>query len=295
MFLPGNEADYVIVSVVRSARAGFLNSPNRMNVLLTRCRKGLVIVSNRNFLDVNGGGSQTLLGKLVAYYRFQHPSYDWTDWRSISSASVDLPGVAAPNVVSKHNRSFSSYPVPISVSVNMQRNPNRFAAFDISDINTFPRLAPKMPLLKGNWANTIFSPLHPLSHVHRRRNGDRNGNSNPSIYQTKNNQRINPTPQRTANDSKIPSKRFQTYANRTQFPFKDTNHNATRVQRPYLEKLGGQITLERQQGKNTKSSTASKRIAKSTSSSKRQEPKSPKSESTINAGFIRSIVIHEPC
>ncbi|KAF8994644.1 AAA domain-containing protein, partial [Cyathus striatus] len=61
----GNEADYVIVSVVRSNQPGFLVSNNRMNVLLTRCRKGLIIVTNRQFL--NYGGANTLLGRLSRY------------------------------------------------------------------------------------------------------------------------------------------------------------------------------------------------------------------------------------
>lgn len=94
----GNEADYVIVSVVRSSHVGFLRSCNRMNVLLTRCRKGLVIVSNRGFLETKGIGSKTLLGKLVTYWRVRYPSHAWIDWRSVADASVNLPGVVAPNL-----------------------------------------------------------------------------------------------------------------------------------------------------------------------------------------------------
>lgn len=93
IYSSGNEADYVIVSVVRSTDVGFLRSRNRMNVLLTRCRKGLIIVSNKSFLDRKGKGANTLLGKLVKYWQIRYPSYAWIDWRSVAEASVNLPGV----------------------------------------------------------------------------------------------------------------------------------------------------------------------------------------------------------
>ncbi len=282
----GNEADYVIVSVVRSSRPGFLNSLNRLNVLLTRCRKGLVIVSNRSFLGFNGEGSRTLLGKLVAYYRSQYPSCDWTDWRSVSTASVNLPGVVAPNVASLRHRGLSSYPIPISVSFNMQPTPYHLATYDFFNTTAFPPLAPKMPLLKGSWANSVFKPLHPLSQVHRRENSGRN--SRPIIHQTKS-QRFNYSPQTTMNTSKS-QKEFHSYRERPQFSVGDgnitrgTNHNnTTQVQRPYLERLRAQT----QQAKNTKTC---KTGTKSTRHFKEQKPKS---EATINSGsFIRSVVVH---
>ncbi|KAJ4477545.1 AAA domain-containing protein, partial [Lentinula aciculospora] len=62
----GNEADYVLLSVVRSAHVGFLHSSQRMNVMLTRCRRGMVIVSSRSFLG--GIARDTLVGKLSTYW-----------------------------------------------------------------------------------------------------------------------------------------------------------------------------------------------------------------------------------
>ncbi|KAK0189351.1 P-loop containing nucleoside triphosphate hydrolase protein [Armillaria mellea] len=59
----GNEADFVLVSIVRSRDPGFLRSEQRMNVMLTRCRRGLVVVSSRKFLL--GPGRSTLVGKLA--------------------------------------------------------------------------------------------------------------------------------------------------------------------------------------------------------------------------------------
>jgi hypothetical protein len=78
----------VIVSVVRTTSAGFLKSLQRMNVMLTRCKKGMVIVTNRNFIQ--NGGRNTLLGHLA-----EHWSYDpaaWTSWNAVMNKAVDLPG-----------------------------------------------------------------------------------------------------------------------------------------------------------------------------------------------------------
>ena len=56
----------------------------------------MVIVSSSAFLGFHGSGSTTLLGKLVTYWRTQHPVHKWIDWRSVADASVNLPGVLAP-------------------------------------------------------------------------------------------------------------------------------------------------------------------------------------------------------
>ncbi|KAJ7257770.1 AAA domain-containing protein, partial [Mycena rebaudengoi] len=63
----GNDADYVLVSVVRTTEPGFLRSLNRMNVMLTRARKGMVIVKSAPFLH-SGEGATTLLGKLSHHW-----------------------------------------------------------------------------------------------------------------------------------------------------------------------------------------------------------------------------------
>ncbi|KAI0737249.1 AAA domain-containing protein, partial [Daedaleopsis nitida] len=59
----GHEAPYVIISTVRTTGPGFLRSLNRMNVMLTRCKAGMVVVTNRRFLT--GPGRETLLGGLA--------------------------------------------------------------------------------------------------------------------------------------------------------------------------------------------------------------------------------------
>ena len=59
--LVGNEADNIIISLVRTGGLGFLNNERRMNVMLSRCRQSMLICSSKRYLslpDVRG----TLVG-----------------------------------------------------------------------------------------------------------------------------------------------------------------------------------------------------------------------------------------
>ncbi|TFY79098.1 hypothetical protein EWM64_g4915 [Hericium alpestre] len=60
----GNEEDYILISVVRSSKPGFLSNERRANVMLSRCKRGMFIFSSRTFLG--GPGSHTLVGRLAA-------------------------------------------------------------------------------------------------------------------------------------------------------------------------------------------------------------------------------------
>ncbi|KAJ3797034.1 AAA domain-containing protein, partial [Lentinula aff. detonsa] len=62
----GNEEDYIIISIVRSYKAGFLKNLRRTNVMLTRFRRGMFIVTSRKF--INGPGAGTLVAQLATYY-----------------------------------------------------------------------------------------------------------------------------------------------------------------------------------------------------------------------------------
>ncbi|KAF7358641.1 Nucleoside triphosphate hydrolase protein [Mycena sanguinolenta] len=86
----GNEADYVLVSVVRTEAPGFLRSLNRMNVMLTRAKKGMIIVTSSSFL--RSDGAQTLLGRLARYWE-THQHDLWIDWRRVADGTADLPGL----------------------------------------------------------------------------------------------------------------------------------------------------------------------------------------------------------
>lgn len=119
-FSLGNEADYVILSSVRTRSAGFLKSQPRMNVGLTRCKKGMVVVTSKCFL--RGAGRSTLLGKLEQAWTTQPPPRNaWIDWKAMLSKSVELPGLTQ---LSQHAQrlllllppSTSAVPIPASTS-----------------------------------------------------------------------------------------------------------------------------------------------------------------------------------
>ncbi|KAI5980594.1 P-loop containing nucleoside triphosphate hydrolase protein [Pisolithus albus] len=59
----GNEAEHIIISVVRSNKLGFLNNQRRTNVMLTRCKKTMDICTSRAF--ITGPAESTLIGKLA--------------------------------------------------------------------------------------------------------------------------------------------------------------------------------------------------------------------------------------
>ncbi|KAJ7761893.1 AAA domain-containing protein [Mycena maculata] len=60
----GNEDDYIIVSIVRTDKIGFLAEKRRVNVMLSRCKKGLRLCVNRAFLE--GAAKDSLVGLLAS-------------------------------------------------------------------------------------------------------------------------------------------------------------------------------------------------------------------------------------
>ncbi|RXW22819.1 hypothetical protein EST38_g3023 [Candolleomyces aberdarensis] len=61
----GNEADYIIVSLVRSGnKLGFLQEDRRVNVMLTRCKKAMIVCTNRTFVE--NVAQKSLVGKLAS-------------------------------------------------------------------------------------------------------------------------------------------------------------------------------------------------------------------------------------
>ncbi|KAG1840498.1 AAA domain-containing protein [Suillus subalutaceus] len=60
----GNEEDHIIVSLVRSQGVGFLKNVRRTNVMLTRCKKSMIICTSRDFV-MRGQAAGTLVGKLA--------------------------------------------------------------------------------------------------------------------------------------------------------------------------------------------------------------------------------------
>ncbi|KZP25208.1 hypothetical protein FIBSPDRAFT_734498 [Athelia psychrophila] len=62
-FYPGNEEDHIILSLVRSDKIGFLKNLRRSNVMLSRCKMSMLIVTNRTF--ISGVAASSLVGKLA--------------------------------------------------------------------------------------------------------------------------------------------------------------------------------------------------------------------------------------
>ncbi|ELU40958.1 hypothetical protein AG1IA_05010 [Rhizoctonia solani AG-1 IA] len=85
----GNEADYIITTLTKTTFSSFLSSINRLNVLLTRCKKGLVVVSQKEFITRTGG--------LLRGLWWKYESDDiWKDADDVSKGYVNLPGSPAP-------------------------------------------------------------------------------------------------------------------------------------------------------------------------------------------------------
>ncbi|KAJ7648217.1 hypothetical protein DFH06DRAFT_906981, partial [Mycena polygramma] len=61
-----------------------------MNVMLTRAKKGMVIVTCSSFLRSDDGG-KTLLGRLARYWETRKQD-QWIDWRRVADGTADLPG-----------------------------------------------------------------------------------------------------------------------------------------------------------------------------------------------------------
>ncbi|KAI5989411.1 hypothetical protein F5J12DRAFT_704986, partial [Pisolithus orientalis] len=59
----GNEAEHIIIYVVRSDKLGFLANQRRTNVMLTPCKKTMIICTSQAFIW--GPAASTLIGELA--------------------------------------------------------------------------------------------------------------------------------------------------------------------------------------------------------------------------------------
>ncbi|KAF5359610.1 hypothetical protein D9756_003107 [Leucocoprinus leucothites] len=73
----GNEDDYIVISLVRTDRVGFLWELRRVNVMLTRCKKGMIICTDRGFVNAVASSS------LVALLARAMGNDAWIPWRSV--------------------------------------------------------------------------------------------------------------------------------------------------------------------------------------------------------------------
>jgi superfamily I DNA and/or RNA helicase len=75
----GNEADHIIVCLVRTEKVGFTRDLRRSSIMLSRCRQSMVVLTSKRF--VGGVGRDTLAGKMAAKGG-QAIWVSWTDFLS---------------------------------------------------------------------------------------------------------------------------------------------------------------------------------------------------------------------
>ncbi|KAM0756438.1 P-loop containing nucleoside triphosphate hydrolase protein [Meredithblackwellia eburnea MCA 4105] len=85
----GQEDDIIIVSIVKTSKLGFLNELRRSNVMLTRLKRAMVVVTNRGFLT--SVARQTLVGQMAAELTKGNPNSDWITELSILRGTIKLP------------------------------------------------------------------------------------------------------------------------------------------------------------------------------------------------------------
>nr|GAT46571.1 predicted protein [Mycena chlorophos] len=83
----GNEEDIIIISLVRSISLGFLQNLRRTNVMLTRCKRAMYIISSKAFLQ-NGAGKDCIVGELGEHVG----ELGWLDSKELESGDfLDSP------------------------------------------------------------------------------------------------------------------------------------------------------------------------------------------------------------
>jgi hypothetical protein len=90
-----------------------------MNVALTRCRKGMVLVTNKCFLQQ--AGLSTFLGQFCRTWSQHHDT--WIDWQAMLSNSVALPGLPGPASSSNNFTRARTVPAPAPISALASQRP----------------------------------------------------------------------------------------------------------------------------------------------------------------------------
>ncbi|PCH35505.1 hypothetical protein WOLCODRAFT_145835 [Wolfiporia cocos MD-104 SS10] len=145
----GHENKFIILSLVRTDRPGFLRSQNRMNVMLTRCKRGMVVVANRRFLETKAAQA-TLLGKLVQYWQEHRDS--WMRTSEVSDCTADLPGAPAP----EYRLPYPSMPMPASLTAHLSMQQLEFAMRELAVRDRHPASLQSAPVAESflSWPST---------------------------------------------------------------------------------------------------------------------------------------------
>jgi hypothetical protein len=80
----GNEDDYIIISLVRSRDLGFLSDTRRVNVMLTRCKMGMINFTSKAYIENYAGPGKSLIGKLISHW------YEDSVWIEVGDLEVTL-------------------------------------------------------------------------------------------------------------------------------------------------------------------------------------------------------------
>ncbi len=163
----GNEADYVILSSVRTKHAGFLKSQPRMNVALTRCKKGMVVVTDKSFLQ--GAGKSTLLGQLCRTWSRHHVSC-WIDRKAMLNNSGALPGLSALGPAPARSNGIHSHNLRGRTTTTLPRNASSQTQTQTHQNQVTPSVL--------TWAALRPSFARSLVVEHDRRSSVSNSNSN---------------------------------------------------------------------------------------------------------------------
>jgi len=78
----GNEADNIIISLVRSWGLGFLTNERRMNVMLSRCKQSMLICSSKKYLSIPDV-RDTLVGDLASRCEAVNAEVSWVSMQDI--------------------------------------------------------------------------------------------------------------------------------------------------------------------------------------------------------------------
>jgi hypothetical protein len=171
-----------------------------MNVALTRCRKGMVVVTNKCF--VQGAGRCTLLGQLCTTWS-QHCDA-WIDWKTMLNEHGELPGLSQPPSPRPHctlqvgsavqaSGSSSLQLSPGPTKIHPRRDPERDAEFSSSQLSVHYSRETRQTL-----KHTLITRLDSMAEVVRRGDGPLDLQASKSTVQQLDSWRSNMAPERPA-------------------------------------------------------------------------------------------------
>jgi len=119
--IQGQEAEFVIISTVRTNGLGFMKNEKRMNVALTRSKAQMILVHSGS-LFMTKAGRNTLPGRLLAYFFNRAPALSYRDVIS-GMKTIDRPWVLK-----------SSPSIAMSIKAKQPKQQKKHQASPISNV-----------------------------------------------------------------------------------------------------------------------------------------------------------------